>query len=278
MSGKTIGGIIADLKDLQDNDIRQIIDYQQTQNVKFGEAAVALGYAKKEDVLWALSQQFDYPYTQQSEGVNKSLVVASNPFCEESESFRDLRTQVIQKTVGDKSIKPRIGIFSNNRGDGKTYTASNLALSIAQLDLKVAVLDCNLRAPSIGEVFDVQVTHGLSTTLASFKSDVSVFRPLASFQSLFVLPVGVVPPNPVELLQKPNFKLLMEELSMKFDYVIVDTPAMTEGADSQIIAGLCTHGVIVCRDGQSKLKTTLRIKDILDRSNAEVIGAVLNKR
>ena len=86
---RSIGDIIRQTNNLTPDQVERVLAYQREHNLKFGEAAVALGFAKREDVLWALSQQFNYPYTSAAEShIHHELVVANKPFSEQAEVFR----------------------------------------------------------------------------------------------------------------------------------------------------------------------------------------------
>ena len=91
------------------------------------------------------------------------------------------------------------------------------------------------------------------------------------------MPVGVVPPNPLELVQRPAFGLLIRELLFKFDYVIVDTPAATHGSDARVIAGACGAAVAIGRKGISNLEKMNKLVASINKTHAVVTGAILNE-
>lgn len=276
---RSIGEIIAEANSLDHDQLDKILSYQKAHGVKFGEAAVALGLIKKQDVLWALSQQFHYAYAQpSSSGVSGELVVATNPFDESAEFFRDLRSKALQglSKLGDQRVA--LAICSASSGDGKSYTAANLAVSFSQLGKRTILLDADLRNPRqhiIFSIADGNVGSGVSGALAGH-SGVNVVRPVPELPNLFVMPVGTVPPNPLELIQGPAFDNLVSELLLKFDHVVVDTPAAEFGAYSRVIAGKCGAVIAVVRKGSTKARDFAFFEKQVSVSGAEVLGVVLN--
>lgn len=277
---RAIGEIIAEANSLDHQQLETILKYQKQHGVKFGEAAVALGMIGKQDVLWALSQQFHYAYAQPSTAaISEELVVATNPFDESSEFFRDLRSKTLHtlKQLGDQKVA--VAVCSAASGDGKSYMAANLAVSFSQLGGRTILVDADLRNPRQHEIFNIDdgnVGAGVSGALAGHSS-VNVVRPIPELQNLFVMPVGTVPPNPLELIQGSTFDGLISELLMKFDHVIVDSPAAEFGAYSRVIAGKCGAVIAVTHKGHTKAKDFGSFEKQMLSSGAEIIGVVLNE-
>lgn len=274
---KTIGDIISAANNLSPDQVEQVLMYQREHNVKFGEAAVALGLANREDVLWALSQQFHYPYTGSAESkVSSELVVASNPFSESAEAFRDLRSQLISNVFSMEDRRRAVAVISANAGDGKSYFAANVAVAFSQLGGRTLLVDGDMRTPRLHEIFGIERKRGLSSILAG-RSETNVIRPAPELPSLYLLPVGIVPPNPLELVQRPAFGLLMKELANKFDYVIVDTPAAAHGSDARVIAGACGAAVVMGRRGTSRLDGLNKLVTSVKKTKALVAGVIVNE-
>jgi protein-tyrosine kinase len=277
---RAIGEIIAEAHSLGHEQLEAILNYQKQHGVKFGEAAVALGFIGRQDVLWALAQQFHYPYAQpSSSAISDELVVATNPFDESSEFFRDLRSKALQNLnkLGDQKVA--VAICSASSGDGKSYVAANLAVSFSQLGGRTILVDADLRNPRQHEIFNIDrgnVGAGVSGALAGHSS-VNVVLPIPELQNLFVLPIGTVPPNPLELIQGTTFDGLISELLMKFDHVIVDSPAAEFGAYSRVIAGKCGAVIAVAHKGHTKAKNFGAFEKQMISCGAEIIGVVLNE-
>jgi protein-tyrosine kinase len=273
---RSIGAIIAELRDLTADQVEAILARQREKGVRFGEAAVELGFASKEDVLFALSQQFHYPYAPKEDTtLSPELVALSEPFGMRAESFRALRSQVMMRLFAEGDIRRAVAVISPNAGDGKTYCAANLAVSLAQLGGRTLLVDADMRGPRVHELFQVPNRAGLSGILAG-RSDNQVIQQVAGVPSLFILPVGIKPPNPLELIERPAFGLLMRELSSKFDYVVVDTPAAMYGADASVIAARCGAALVVARKDKVRVATLQDMVGSLAGTPAKVAGVVLN--
>lgn len=275
---KSIGDIIRQAHNLSSDQVGQVLAYQREHGVKFGEAAVALGLIKREDVLWALSQQFRYAYSADgSENISPELVVASRPFGDEAESFRDIRSHLISGVFSPTETKRALAIVSPNVGDGKSFFAANLAVGFSQLGGRTLLVDADMRTPRQQEIFGIDnATSGLSSVLSG-RAESNVIRPVDELPSLYVMPVGIVPPNPLELVQGPAFGLLMSELLLKFDYVVVDTPAAVHGSDARVIASKCGAALLVGRRGGSQINASKALVDAMAKMQVRIAGAVMNE-
>lgn len=274
---RAIGDIIAEARNLTVEQVEQILTYQREQGVRFGEAAIALGYASTDDVLFALAQQFHYPYaTEERRKLNPELIALNEPFSQQAEAFRAVRTQVMMRIFGDQE-RPRraLAVVSPDAGDGKTFFAANLAVVLAQLGGRTLLVDADLRGPRQHEVFNVSNAAGLSGILSG-RSESQVVQQVVGVPSLFILPVGITPPNPLELVERPAFGLLMRELVSKFDYVVVDTPAAVYGADSMVIAARCGGGLVLSRKHASRVGALQDLVSKLSASTVKLAGVVLN--
>lgn len=272
----SIGDIIRQAKNLSAEEVEKILTYQRDKNLRFGEAAVALGFASNDDVLHALSKQYHYPFSTESDSkLNPELVTGSQPFSRQAESFRMIRSQLINRLFKDTESKRALAIVSPDIGDGKSYFAANLAIVFSQLGGRTLLVDADLRGPRQHELFGVDNTTGLSAILSG-RATKNVIRAIHSFPSLFVLPVGNVPPNPLELVERPAFGLLMRELIGKFDHVIVDTPAACHGSDAVAIASRCGAALVMARKGASHLNAIETLTQELQDTSAKLVGAIFN--
>jgi protein-tyrosine kinase len=275
-SDRSIGDIIRQTNNLTPDQVEKVLAYQRQHKLKFGEAAVALGLAKREDVLWALSQQFSYPYAATDNHGQAELVVAHTPFSEQSEVFRDFRAQLITQVFTKPTPNKAVAVVSVDSGDGKTYFAANLAVAFSQLGGRTLLVDADMRTPRQHEIFDITPGTGLSGILSG-RNEPNVIRPVDELPSLYLLPVGIVPPNPLELVQRPTFGMLLNELSTKFDYIIVDTPAAVHGSDARVIAAACATSLVLGRKGESKLAGMNKLIHDIKRATGQVMGVVMNE-
>ena len=250
LAGRSIGSIISDTRNLGAEQVEKILKHQREKGVRFGEAAISLGYASIDDVMYALSQQFHYPYAAQSQRqANPELVTLNKPFGVQAESFRAIRSQIIMRLFNEGQQRRAIAVVSPDSGDGKTFFAANLAVTLAQLGGRTLLVDADLRGPRQHEVFGIPNNAGLSGILSG-RTESKVIQQVPGVPSLFVLPVGIKPPNPLELVERPAFGLLIRELLSKFEHVVVDTPAATYGSDCAVI-GSSVPLTLVCKSGPS---------------------------
>ncbi|HWP18614.1 MAG TPA: polysaccharide biosynthesis tyrosine autokinase [Burkholderiaceae bacterium] len=274
----SIGEIIRRERRLSREQIDQILQYQREKGVRFGEAAVALGLASQQDVLFALSQQFHYFYAPDAKrGHGSELVTATQPFSHQAESFRAIRAQLMMRLFGAQDdVRRALAVVSPDPGDGKTFFAANLGVVLSQLGGRTLVVDADLRGPRLHELFGIEASAGLSSILSG-RAETSVIKQVPDLPSLYVLPVGVTPPNPVELVERPAFALLMRELLSKFDHVVVDTPAAVYGADATVIAARCGAALVLARQGRSKVSRLQDLVATLNNSPAKLAGVILNE-
>lgn len=274
----SIGDIISRINSLDASQVEQIVKFQKDNGVKFGEAAVALGLAKHEDVLWALSQQFKYPYQGRTlESVSAELVVATDPFDATAEFFRDVRSQLLNSVFDPKRTnKLALAVCSPDVGDGKSFFSANLAVAFSQLAGRTLLIDADMRTPRLHTLFGAEASVlGLSNVLSG-RAEVNVKKPIDSLPNLYLLPVGVIPPNPLELIQGQAFDHLIESVLPKFDYVIVDTPAATHGADARVIAAKSGAALVVGRSGLTHVVPMKTLCDSLKKSCEVFAGVLLN--
>jgi len=275
---RSIGAIISETRNLSAEQVEQILAHQRNKGIRFGEAAIALGFASTDDVLFALAQQFHYPYApEERRKASPELVTLNQPFSLQAESFRAIRSQMMMRVFVDgESARPALAVVSPDSGDGKTYFAANLAVALAQLGGRTLLVDADMRGPRQHEVFNLSNNAGLSGILSG-RAESQVVQQVPGVPSLFVLPVGITPPNPVELVERPAFGLLIRELTSKFDHVIVDTPAMMYGSDATVIAARCGSAIVIARKNESRLGALQDLVAMLSGTPAKLAGVIMNE-
>lgn len=274
----SLGTILQKSKGWTAEQVGAALDYQKEHGVRFGEAAVALGMAQPEDVIWALSQQFHYPYAPTAErNLHDELVVANAPFSEEVETFRDLRSQLIMGPMSPTNPnRCPLAITSANAQDGKTFITANLGVAFSQLPGRTLIIDADLRKPRLHELFGIEPSTGLSSILAG-RTEANVIKPVAHLPNLYLLPAGVIAPNPTELLQRAAFSLLLKELLNKFDHVLVDTPAACYGSDGRIIANHCGAALVVARKDNTKVAEAQKLIKLMSKHSVKMLGVLMNE-
>jgi protein-tyrosine kinase len=274
---RRIGEILSEKVHLGAEDIEAILANSRTNHIRFGESAIALGLATHDDVLQALSEQFGYAYASEDRRkITPELVTLNQPFSTQAEAFRAIRSQIMMRVFNEDGQKRALAVVSPASGDGKTFFTANLAVALAQAGGRTLLVDADLRGPRQHEVFNLENTAGLSSVLAG-RVDSQVVQQVAGIPSLFVMPVGVTPPNPLELIDRPAFSMLMRELVLKFDHVIVDTPAAVYGADAHVIAARCGAVLVVARKNESRVGALQQLVSTLSQSPARVAGVIMNE-
>lgn len=189
------------------------------------------------------------------------------------EAYKSLRTSV-RFALRDSGCK-RIGMTSAMASEGKSITMLNLAISVAMDGQKVLLIDADLRRPSQARMLLEKATPGLSNVLAGMVSPEEAIRP-ELYPNLDVLFSGDVPPNPSELLGSDRMRDLIEEMSKKYDYILVDTPPVILVSDAAIVANLLDGMLLLVRQGKSKKDELKRAIANLELAGITPMGIVLN--
>ena len=189
------------------------------------------------------------------------------------ESFKSLRTN-LNFIAATEKVNTFL-LTSAIPGEGKSNTAINLAISLAEDNKSVVVVDCDLRKPSLNRY--LKLGHSFKGITDILTENATLEDALISIEDLgiHVLVSGAVPPNPSEMLSSEPMEKLMEELKSMFDYVILDTPPVSVVTDAAIL-GRYADGAILCvRSNFAPKETVLLAKDRLDSVGVHLLGAVL---
>lgn len=274
---QTIGEIISKTRSLTSDQVDKIVAHQRETGLRFGEAAVALGFVTSDDVLFALAQQFHYPYSPvDRQRLNPELVSAAQPFSKQAEAFRAIRGQLLLRAYPEGAPKRALAVISSNTRDGKTFFTANIGVGLSQLGGRTLIVDADMRGPRQHEVFGVKNTMGLSGLLSG-RSGENAICAVPDLPSLFLLPGGPIPPNPIELIERPAFAMLMRELVNKFDYVVVDTPAAIYGSDATAVAIKCGAALCLARQGNSKLSGLQDLIATMSAGSVKLAGVIMNE-
>lgn len=200
------------------------------------------------------------------------LIVEKNSNSISAEAYKTLRTN-IQYSSFDKEIKT-ILVTSTIPGEGKSTIAGNLALSFAQQDKKVLVIDCDLRKPALHKMFKLSNFKGLSDVIVG-NSDLE--KAMYNYKDNFdILTSGKIPPNPSEILASNAMTMLLEKLKTIYDIIIIDSAPLQAVTDAQIISNKVDGTLLVIRAGLTKREAILQAKELLNQVNAKILGVVLN--
>ncbi len=192
-----------------------------------------------------------------------------------SEAYRHLRTSILLSSNGHNRYKS-IVVTSSKHGEGKTSTCINLAVTLAQANKKVLLMDCDLRNPKIHRILGLKNTDGMSSFLASGNDPLNNLIKPTAIPNLFVLTSGQIPPNPSELVGSPLMKKCLSALSQRFDHVLVDTPPLLAVTDGSILANMVDGVILVISGGDTPKEAIIRSKHLLTCAQARIIGAMLN--
>jgi capsular exopolysaccharide synthesis family protein len=191
-----------------------------------------------------------------------------------AEAVRAVRTNVLFSSA-DEGVR-MIVVTSAGPGEGKSLFSSNLSVSLAQAGQRVLHIDADMRRPRVHEIFEVAQEPGLSNLLVGDCKPSEAVR-MTSIQNMCVLPAGMIPPNPAELLGSKRCTEYFATLSEHFDWVIIDSPPVLAVADASILANSATGVIFVVGADQTSRHTARAAVDQLNAVQAHMIGAVLNR-
>lgn len=189
------------------------------------------------------------------------------------EAYRMLRTAVLLSSAGNPP--KTILITSSQPAEGKTTTAINTAISLANLGVSVLLIDGDLRRPAIHRQFKLNQTRGLSTYLSSNVPLDSVIQQLP-IPHLTLLPCGPIPPNPAELIASERMRELIRTAAKEYDHILIDSPPLMNVTDPAILSTLVDGVILVVQAGRSTREIVRRAKQDLRSVGAKIFGVVLN--
>jgi capsular exopolysaccharide synthesis family protein len=192
-----------------------------------------------------------------------------------TEAYRTLRANVEFASV-DTPIRTLL-VTSSVPGEGKTVTASNLAVVFAQAGRRVLLVDADLRKPGIHLIFDLPNAHGLASLLRSDAVSLEAIAQTTELVNLSVLTTGPLPPNPAELMGSQRMRTVLERLQGAADLVILDSPPLEAVTDSAILSSFVDGTLFVIDARYSRQRAVHLGREALDRAGATVLGAVLNR-
>lgn len=204
------------------------------------------------------------------------LVSFDNRYSTRAEAFRQLRTHLTYTNLDGAAQS--IVVTSATPGEGKSSTAVNLALMLAQNGSRVILVDADLRRPTTGVYLGIESRVGLSTVLTRQVTLDDAVQELGAENALHVLAAGRVPPNPSELLSSSRMVELVRELESRYEYVIVDAPPMLPVTDPAVLGAICSGVLLVVSvSGQTKRADFLAAERTVHQVGARLLGLVVNK-
>ena len=211
-----------------------------------------------------------------SNGGNPELLLNLTGRSALAESYRQLRTSILLSTAG-RAPKTLL-VTSSLPGEGKTTTAVNTAISLAQTGANVLIIDADMRRPRLRSIFDLPEKEGLSSILSSEMKPQDMLDAIAKDPAtgLHVLTSGPIPPNPAELLGSDQMRKLISVLGVPFTHIVIDSPPVSSFTDGVLIASMVDGVLLVVQGGKSSRGVVRRSRQLLLDVGAKIFGVVLN--
>lgn len=213
--------------------------------------------------------------SQNGNSLSPNLITVVDPKAPASEAYRSLRTNIGYSGV-DRKVK-LITVTSPGPAEGKSTTAANIAVSMAQAGKKVLLMDGDLRKPRIQKYFSLPNDVGLTDIIVNDFPLKFVIKTANDIQNLDVILSGTLPPNPTEILESRKMADFLLNIREEYDLIILDTPPVGQLTDGAILASMADGVILVVASGESNIDMARRAKAALERVNARITGAVLTK-
>ena len=204
----------------------------------------------------------------------KTMLLSDRSAFSVKEAYKTLRTNVMFSLPGKDS--KCIGVVSPERGDGKSSVSINLAISFAQINKKVIIVDCDLRLPTIASKLGIEAKPGLSNFLSGNQDSEQPLIRRSSEYGIDIMTAGDIPPDPTALITSRQMDAFIELLKKYYDYIILDFPPATIVSDAASVSRIVDGYLIVIRHNSSefsKINETLRQMNFAD---AKILGFVYN--
>ena len=194
-----------------------------------------------------------------------------------SEAYKLLRTK-LQFSFAGETTCPIVGISSALAGEGKSLSAVNLAFTLAQLDKRVLLIDCDMRRPSLATKLQIAKVPGLSNYLTGQATLTDVIQPCGGDvkEGFDVIASGRNPPNPIELLSSNVMEELLADLRSSYDYILLDLPPVAEVSDALVAAKMCDGVLLIARQNYGNTVALAHAVQQFDFVETRILGIVLN--
>jgi len=302
--GLILGCVFAFVLEGLDTSISKIEDVERITELPVIAHIPIIGYEDKhssikltKDIIRILYRVFTFFVPQklkeQPFDLDSKVLFNFNPMSPVAEAYRTLRTN-IQFAIGtnhkDCSV---IAITSTSPQEGKTLTATNLSVALAQMGKRTLLIEADMRRPQIAKLFQIKQKPGLSDLLIGTANTSTAIRTITDIllerpewdglmetqgiDNLNILPCGTLPPNPTELLISKDFQDIMEKLRENYDYIIVDTPPSLPVSDASIVGSVVDGTVIIYQSDTTSRHLLLRAIQNMRKNRAKLLGVVINQ-
>jgi capsular exopolysaccharide synthesis family protein len=201
----------------------------------------------------------------------KKILKTDSPFAIK-EAYISARTNLMFSNMGENC--PVYLVTSPLPNDGKSINCINLAISFAQMDKKILVIDMDMRNPTIHQLLNLPLEHGVSEILAGLDTNVEIKE--THVENLFMISAGRLPPNPAELLSGKKIDRLIRDAQDHYDYIFIDVPPVEVVSDASIVAKKVTGVILVIRNGLTDISVVKHSISTLEQVEAPAVGFILN--
>lgn len=200
-----------------------------------------------------------------------NLITLTDPRSPISEAYRTLRTNLSFYSV-DNPIRTLV-VTSPAPDEGKSTTIANLAVTMAQSGRRTILVDCDLRRPTLHELFEVDNNTGITSMVLNENAPPSLRK--TEVENLWLLPSGPKPPNPADLLGSRQIDRVLTQLKEQADIVLLDAPPVVGVTDAAVLGAKADGVLLIINAGKTRREHAERAKELLERARVRIIGAAL---
>jgi capsular exopolysaccharide synthesis family protein len=200
-----------------------------------------------------------------------TLVTITDPRSPFSEAYRTLRTNLSFYSL-DHPLRTLV-VTSPAPNEGKSTTVANLAVTMAQSGRRTILVDCDLRRPTLHELFDLPISPGLTNLVLEEVTDPPLQQ--TGIENLWLLTSGPTPPNPADMLGTHRVDQVISSLLTKADFILFDAPPVMAASDAAILGAKSDGVLLVIRAGKTRRDQSQRAKELLQRAKVRVVGVAL---
>jgi capsular exopolysaccharide synthesis family protein len=205
--------------------------------------------------------------------IKYAMITSNNPKSPVSEAYRSLRTNITFSELNQEIRK--IIVVSPLAGEGRSTTIVNLAVTYAQENKRVLLIDTDLRKPSLHHFFQKANIRGLTSILVNQIQAEDAIQE-TEIPNLFILPSGNIPHNPSDLLASKRMRALIEQLETEYDLILFDSPPALNLTDAQILSTMCDGVLLIINHGKVKRQVAQKVLLNLELVKARVLGVIIN--
>ncbi len=217
-------------------------------------------------------------FNKNADIINRTFdTIIKKPTFRVVEAYKALRTNIMFSIAAEENCARRILFTSANPGDGKTSVSVNTAITFAQADMRVVIVDADLRKPTTHKYFNMSAKKGLSGILSGQNSIEECLQAVPDVENLYLIASGILPPNPSELLSGKYVDRLFKKLEEMFDVIIVDTPPVTVVSDALSLCNRVDGVLVVASNNKTSYPELQEAIKNLEFADAKILGVVFNR-